>query len=390
MNQNYRLFLKNLQVFFLDVSTNTEKLVEKCELIFLTVGTPLSKNGNIDLTSLKAVAKQIGKILVKTKNKPIIVIKSTAVPGTNQIITTILEKNSKKKTGKGFGVVTNPEFLREGNAIQDTLKPHIIVIGGLNREPVNKIKRFYQGLYGKKIPFIITNPQTAEMIKYANNSFLATKISFINQIAEICQTFHKINVDDVAKAIGLDPRIGSLFLKAGPGYGGSCLPKDLQALISFSSKKGKNPLLLKSVQKINSLQVSNLLSIIKRKFHTLKGKKIAVLGLSFKENSDDIRESVSIKLINLLLKEKVKIVVHDPMAIDNTKKVFGNKITYEKLIPAALKNSHCAIIMTPWKQYEGLNDSTFHRMKRKIIIDTRRILSKKRLKIDYIAIGLGN
>ena len=226
--------LKKTLRLSLDVSVNTEKLVKKCELIFLTVGTPIAKSGNIDLTSLKTLAKQIGKILAKTKNNPIIVIKSTAIPGTNQEITTILEKSSKKKSGKDFGLVTNPEFLREGKAIDDTLKPHIIVMGGDERKTLIKIKKFYQGLYGKKIPLIVTNPQTAEMIKYANNSFLATKISFINQIASICQSIPNINVDDVAKAIGLDPRIGSLFLKAGPGYGGSCLPKDLQALISFS------------------------------------------------------------------------------------------------------------------------------------------------------------
>jgi len=382
--------LKKALRLSLDVSVNTEKLVKKCELIFLTVGTPIAKNGNIDLTSLKTLAKQIGKILAKTKNNPIIVIKSTAVPGTNQEITTILEKNSKKKSGKDFGLVTNPEFLREGKAIDDTLKPHIIVLGGSERKTLNKIKRFFHVLYGKKIPFIVTNPQTAEMIKYANNSFLATKISFINQIASICQSIPNINVDDVAKAIGLDPRIGSMFLKAGPGYGGSCLPKDLQALISFSSKRGKNTLLLKSVQKTNSFQVTNLISIIKKKISPLKNKKIAILGLSFKENSDDIRDSVSIKLIHLLLKERMKIVVHDPLAVPNTKEIFGNKIMYAKSIPTALKNCNCVIIMTPWKQYSRLNNNTFYGMKSKIIIDTRRMLTKKKLKADYIAIGIGN
>jgi len=374
----------------LDVSTNTEKLVEKSDLVFITVGTPISKNGNIDLTSLKVVAKQIGKILSKTKNNPIVVIKSTVIPGTSEKIRVILEKNSKKKSGKGFGLISNPEFLREGKAIEDTQKPHIVVIGGHEKKSLNKIKRFYQSLYGKKLPLIITNPQTAEMIKYANNSFLATKISFINQIASICQSVENVNVDDVAKAIGLDPRIGSLFLKAGPGYGGSCLPKDLQAFISFSEKKGKNPLLLKSVQKTNSLQVPNLISIIKKKIYPLRGKKIAILGLSFKEDSDDIRYSASFKLINLLMKEKVNVIVHDPMAINNTKKVFGSKILYANSIRTALKNRDCVIIMTPWKQYEQLKNSDFDEMREKIIIDTRRILSKKKLKAEYLAIGLGS
>ncbi len=239
------------------------------------------------------------------------------------------------------------------------------------------------------MPIIVTNPQTAEMIKYANNYFLATKISFINQIASICQSFESVNVDDVAKAIGLDPRIGSLFLKAGPGYGGSCLPKDLQAFISFSAKKGNNPLLLKSVQKTNSLQVSNLICLIKKKIYPLRGKKIAILGLSFKEDSDDIRDSASIKLINLLLKERVNIIVHDPRAINKTKKVFGNKIVYANSIRTVLKNCDCVIIMTPWKQYDQLKNSDFNGMRKKIIIDTRRILSKKKLKAEYLAIGVG-
>ncbi len=373
----------------LDVSTNIRKLVEKCDLIFITVGTPTSKNGKINLTSINIVAKQIGILLTKTKNNPIIVIKSTVLPGTNEIIKTILEKNSKKKSGNGFGLVSNPEFLREGKAMDDTINPHIVVIGGQERKTLNKINRFYKNLYGKKIPIIVTNPQTAEMIKYANNSFLATKISFINQIANICQSFQNINVDDVAKAIGLDPRIGSLFLKAGPGYGGSCLPKDLQALISFSSENGKNPLFLKSVQKTNSLQVSNLVSIIKEKIIPLKRKKITILGLSFKENTDDIRESVSIKLIKLLMKERPKIVVHDPKAMDNTKKIFGNNISYAKSVMDALRGSHCVILMTPWKQYERLKNDSFKTMKTKIIIDTRRMLSKKKLNADYLAFGLG-
>jgi len=335
------------------------------------------------------VAEKIGQILVNSKNKPIIAIKSTVVPGTNKTIKQIIEKKSKKKAGTGFGLISNPEFLREGRAIQDTFSPHIVVIGGEDSKTINKVKKFYEGFYRSAVPYITTNPQTAEMIKYANNSFLATKISFINQIANICQTIPGTNVDDVAKAIGIDPRIGSQFLKAGPGYGGSCLPKDLKALISFSENIGQNPTLLKAVQKTNSEQVENLISLMKKTLVSLKGKRISILGLSFKEDSDDIRESVSVNLIKQLLKYKTKIVAHDPMAIENTRKIIGDKISYTKSMSDALKGSECAIIMTPWKQYARLNNKDLQLMKNKIIIDTRRLLTKKKLDAKYYATGLG-
>jgi len=374
----------------LKVSTDIEKVVNECDLIFITVGTPLADDGSINLNSVKEVTEKIGQTLAASKNRPIIAIKSTVVPNTNYTIKKILEKRSNKKSGKGFGLVSNPEFLREGKAIEDTFNPHIVVIGGEDNKTINGLKKFYEGFYREKIPYIITNPQTAEMIKYANNSFLATKISFINQIANICQSVPGTNVDNIAKAIGIDPRISPLFLKAGPGYGGSCLPKDLQALISFSSKVGQNPTLLKAVQKINSDQVTNLVSFMKKILCSLKNKRITILGLSFKEDSDDVRESVSIKLIKMLLNKGAKIIAHDPMAIKNTKAVFGNKISYSKSLSEALENSDCVVIMTPWKQYGKLNNVDFQVMKNTLIIDTRRMLTKKKLNAKYHAVGLGS
>jgi len=347
------------------------------------------KNGKINLTFLNQVARRIGIILKNSKNKPIIAIKSTVTPGTNEKIKQILENYSNKKTGKDFSLISNPEFLREGKALEDTLKPHIIVMGGNKKKSLDKIKKFYQKIYGTKIPYVITNTQTAEMIKYANNSFLATKISFINQIANICNSIPGTNVDDVANAIGLDPRIGNLFLKAGPGYGGSCLPKDLQAIISYSKTKHENVNLLRAVQKTNSNQLLQISKTIKEKLGKMKNEKITVLGLSFKEDTDDIRESVSIKLIKLLLKNKMNVTVHDPMAIENTKHLFGKKIKYASSINEALKDSQCAIIMTPWKQYSKISNKNLKQMKKKRIIDTRRILKKKE-GIEYYAIGIGN
>ena len=383
-----QMLSKALQKHFF-ISSDVLNAVRQCDLIFVTVGTPKLKDGNIDLQMLKNTTKQIGKALSQTTNKPIIIIKSTVVPGTTQnVVQPILEKNSGKIAGRGFELITNPEFLREGTAIGDTLKPHVIIIGGKNKTAIRKVKKFYEKLYGSSIPTLITNHQTAEMIKYTNNSFLATKISFINQIANICQSIPGTNVDEVAKAIGLDPRIGNLFLHAGPGYGGSCLPKDLQTMITFSSKIGHKPLLLTAVQQTNALQIKNITNLIYKLLGTLKEKNITILGLSFKENTDDIRESISIKLIKLLLTKGASITVYDPKAIDNTKKIFNNKIKYANTINDSLKNSYCAIIMTAWKQFRKLNTKNFKNMKRKLIVDTQRILEKNS-DVEYYALGIG-
>jgi len=382
--------LKKATKSFLQVTNDFKKIVDESDLIFITVGTPLTKNGSIDLKSVKSATEKIGSALRNSKNIPLIIIKSTVVPGSNDTIKKILEEKSGKKCSKGFELLSNPEFLREGNAVNDTLNPHVTIIGGNDNKSIKKLELFYKKFFAKKIPLIKTNPQTAELIKYANNSFLATKISFINQIANICQVVPGTNVDEIANAIGLDPRIGKQFLKAGPGYGGSCLPKDLQALISFSANKGKESTFLKAVQKANAEQLKNVQSLLKKTFPNLKGRKIAILGLSFKENSDDIRDSVSIKLIKSLLKSGTKIIVHDPMALENTKMIFGRKITYAKKISEALKNCECAIIMTSWNDYNKLTSKDFRNMKKRVIIDSRRLLADKKLDASYHALGIGS
>ncbi|PXF26908.1 MAG: UDP-glucose 6-dehydrogenase [Thaumarchaeota archaeon] len=379
-------FLKKALSKSLEIS-----FVKNCDLIFLTVGTPKSKSGFIDLSMIKNASKNIGISLRHSSKKPIIVVKSTVIPGTTaNVIKPLIEKMSRKKAGKGFEIIANPEFLREGNVISDTLKPHLVVIGGSNSNSVNRLKKFYRKLYDSKIKFMITNTQTAEMIKYANNSFLATKISFINQISSLCQSIPGISIDEVAEGIGVDPRIGRLFLNAGPGYGGSCLPKDLETIIQFSSKIGVNPILLKAVQQVNDLQIKQIVHLLEKNLGTIKNKRITILGLSFKENSDDVRESRSIELIKILLKKKSKITVHDPKAMKNTEAIFKNKITYADSLLKPLDNCDCVIIMTPWKIYTKLKNNSFKNMKRKLIIDTRRILSRKNLNAEYFALGMGN
>ena len=364
--------------------------IKKCNLIFVTVGTPQKRNGEIDLTMIKNVTNKIGKLLSKTQHKPIIIIKSTVIPGTTRdVILSILQRVSGKKVGKDFGLVTNPEFLRETMAVHDTLYPHVIVLGGDNNSFLKKVKRFYYNLH-HNVPIVLTNYGTAEIIKYANNSFLATKISFINQIASICEEIPDANIDDVARTIGLDPRIGNLFLDAGPGYGGSCLPKDIKAIINFSDKIGVDSTLLRTVERRNKQQINNLSKLVKRCFiEKIKGKKITVLGIAFKPETDDIRDSVGIGLVKRLLKLGAKITIHDPKALENARKIFRDKVKYQKSITAALKDCQCAIIMTGWKQYEKINNETIKHMAIKFIIDTRRIISNKNLNAKYFAIGLG-
>ena len=369
--------------------SNNFSLIKNCDMIFVTVGTPQKPNGAIELSMIKKATASIGQIVRKSKKNPIIFIKSTVVPGTAQnVILPILEKKSGKKANRGFGIISNPEFLQESNAIRDTKYPHAIVLGGKQSKYMKKAKMFFSKMH-PNVPIVITNFQTAEMIKYANNSFLATKISFINQLSNICQNIPGTNIDDIAKIIGLDPRIGKLFLNAGPGYGGSCLPKDINALINFANKIGVNPMLLNAVKNTNREQMSTIISLMKKILGGITSKRITILGTAFKPNTDDIRDSKSIELIKKLLKNKSKITIHDPKAIENTRKIFGGKILYATSIADALNKSQCVIIMTHWKQYDTLNNNSIKHMSEKNIIDCRRVLVKKELDAKYYAIGIG-
>ena len=371
------------------IITNKLYSINNCDFIFITVGTPQKKNGEIDLSFIKIVVRNVGKLIFKNKKKPIILIKSTVIPGTmKNVVLPILERNSKKKAGKDFGLISNPEFLQESRAIRDTIKPHVVVLGGYKTKFMRKTEKFFSR-FNPNVPIIITNHQTAEMIKYANNSFLATKISFINQIANICQGIPDTNIDDVANTIGLDPRIGNPFLNAGPGYGGSCLPKDIKAIINLSSKLGINPTLLTAVEKINKQQISNIVELVKQNIGKIKGKKLTVLGVAFKPGTDDIRDSVGIELAKRLLKLGAKITIHDPKALENARKIFCDNTKYVKSVSSALKDCQCAIIMTQWKEYERINNKTIKHMAKKFIIDSRRVLSNKNLNAKYYAIGLG-
>ena len=369
--------------------SNDFSLIKNCDFIFVTVGTPQTSDGAIDLSMIKKSVAKIGKTMNGNSKNQIILIKSTVIPGTmKNIVLPILEKNSKKKAGKEFGLISNPEFLQESNAIRDTIFPHAVVLGGYNTKYMKKAKNFFSKLH-PKTPIIITNHQTAEMVKYANNSFLATKISFINQLSNICQNIPGANIDDIAKTIGLDPRIGKLFLNAGPGYGGSCLPKDMKALINFARDVGVKPVLLNAVEEINVKQLEQIIKLIEKKLRDISSKRITIMGTAFKPDTDDVRDSISIELIKKLLKMKANITIYDPKAIENTKKIFGKKISYENSMIHALDKTQCAIFMTHWKEFQNIDNKLIRHMKRKLIIDCRRIFTGKKIDAEYYALGIG-
>ena len=382
-------YLKKAIKTGLKLKTKISSDVFSNDLIFLTVGTPINKHGEINLDYIKSSVISLNKKLQFAKKIPTIIIKSTVVPGTTiQIIKPLLERNSFQES-IDFNLLTNPEFLRESSAIKDTRNPHVVIVGGNDTKSRKKLVKFYKKIYPKNQDYVETNTTTAEMIKYANNAFLATKITFINSMANMCQKIPDTNVDDIAKVMGMDPRISHLFLNAGPGFGGSCFPKDLQALIAYSKNIGYSPKLLEAVQNCNNQQVDSIIKLLKKNVKNLHNKKIGILGLAFKENTNDIRESVSINLIKKLLQEKCIVNVHDPKALKNVKKIFKNKLEYFDEYKQIFHNSDCAILMTPWEEYTKINSKLVKKLKLKLFIDTRRVLSFNNDEIKFLSLGIG-
>ena len=366
------------------IFSNKISSIINTDITFVSVGTP-TKNDKIDLSQVQKVVSEVAKVLSKKKQSHLVVVKSTIVPTTTNDV--ILPKLQHLRN---IRLAVNPEFLREGTAIQDLLEPHLIVIGEQDKQAGDALVKYYKSFY-KKLPEILrTNFITAELIKYSNNAFLATKISFINSIANICQNFPMADVTIIANAIGKDPRIGPLFLNAGPGFGGSCLPKDLSALIAFSKNFGDTNILLKAVQQVNKTQPDKIIRILKQMNVLRKNKIISVLGLAFKKNTDDVRESVSVPLIEKLLDYGLSIKVHDPMATQNFTKLFHDRITYCKTIKDCLRNSDCCIVMTDWDEYKKLQPADFKNLRVPNVIDSRRVFDPSKFsKINFRAIGLG-
>lgn len=371
-----------------------EEAISHSDISFITVGTPANPDGSINLRLIRQTAEEMGKALKEREGKHLVVLKSTVVPGTTEkVVKPILERNSGKKCVEDFLLCSNPEFLREGNAIQDTLHPDFIVIGEHDKKSGDLLEELYRDFHEGGVPPIIrTNPPTAELIKYVNNSFLGTKISFINTMANICEKIAGVDVRNVAEAIGKDHRISPYFLRAGLGWGGSCFPKDIKALVAFSKSLGYEPNMLETAWKVNEAQVEHTVEIVKNKLGVLKEKKIAILGLSFKPDTDDIREARSIKIIKKLLKEGVTVTAYDPQAIPNVRQILGEKIEYATSAVKCLRNADCCILVTEWDEFKRLKPKHFtENMRHPILIDGRRIYNPKSFseKLDYVGLGLG-
>lgn len=377
-----KMIAKNKRAGRLFFSTNLAESVKKSDIIFIAVHTPTRENRKTDLRYVEAVSKEVAKVMDKYK---IIISKSTMPVRTGQKIKEIIKKFTAE--GINFDIVSNPEFLKEGTAINDFLNPDRIVIG-LESDRAKKIMSdIYRPI---KAPVIFTDIESAEIIKHACNSFLATKISFINAVANICEKNHG-DIKEVARAMGLDKRIGPQFLEAGIGFGGSCFPKDVSAFINVARKCGYNFALLKEVEKINKGQRNKFFQRIERYIPDLKNKKIAIFGLSFKPNTDDIREAPSVDIINKLIGAGCKIKVFDPAAMGKARELFKDKIVYCKDAYSACNSSNALLILTDWPEFKKVDLGKIKRMlKSPIIIDGRNIfdpLKMKKFGFKYISIG---
>jgi len=359
---------------------------------FITVGTPSLSDGSTDLTFVQEVSKEIGEALKLKQSYHLIVVKSTVPPGTTEnVVKPILEKHSRKEAGEDFGLAMSPEFLREGSSMYDVANPDRVVIGEFDKRSGDILEELNRKLYKNKVPILRMSLPSAELAKYASNAFLATKISFINQIANICERISGVDVVEIAEAMGLDPRIGPGFLKAGAGWGGSCFPKDAKALVAISRKLGYVSKLIEDVISINFMQARHMVELAEEELGNLEGKKIAILGLSFKPNTDDIREAASLRIIELLLSEGAKVTAFDPVAIGRVKKVLGDRISYANNVYECLENADCCMLVTEWDEFKKLQPSDFIKwMHKPLLIDGRRIYDpmtfSKRLKLR--AIGL--
>jgi UDPglucose 6-dehydrogenase len=350
------------------IETSTEyRRIMDSDVIYICVGTPSDDDGSMSLKNVAEAAQQIAQVLKGKNDYCVVAVKSTVVPGTTEELVIPILKESGKKAGRDFGVCMDPEFLREGKAVYYYMNPARIIIGELDPRSGDTLVKLYKDF---EAPVMRTSIRTAEMIKLASNSFLAAKISLINEIGNICKALG-IDTYEVAKGLGYDERIGSKFLNAGIGFGGSCLPKDLKALIARSRQLGYKPEILEHVLKLNDRQAIRMLELLKGHI-PLKGANIGILGLAFKPGTDDVRESRAIRIVEALLKERAKIRAYDPVAMESFKKLFP-QIEYTN--PEEVLKSDAVLIVTEWEEFEHLD------YKGKIVVDGRRIQKAREARI---------
>ncbi len=376
---------KNLKEKRLAFTTDLRKAIREALVVFIAVGTPPRDDGSADLSYIKDVAKTIADNLNGYK---VIVTKSTVPVGTGKLIEEIIGKKQKGK--HSFDVASNPEFLREGSALEDFMRPNRVVLGARSEQAIAILQDLYSPLYIIETPFVLTDIETSELIKYASNAFLATKISFINEMANICERCGA-DIHMVAKGMGLDHRIGPKFLHPGPGYGGSCFPKDTMAITNIARDHGYNFQIVEAVIEANRRQRDLMTEKIMKAVGNLSGKKIGVLGLTFKPNTDDIRESPALDIIARLIDEGAALKAFDPAGMEGTRKILNRGITYCKGPYQAAKGCDALVIMTEWNQFRKLDLQKLRdTLKEPVIIDLRNIYDPEGMKalgFRYLSVG---
>ncbi len=378
------LVKKNLRESRLHFTTNLKEGVEKALVVFLAVGTPPQGDGSADLRFVDAVAREVAETMDGYK---VIVTKSTVPVGTGERVEEIIRAH--QTTPVAFDVVSNPEFLREGSAIEDFMRPNRIVIGASSEQAVAIMKDLYRPLYLIETPFLITDVETAELVKYASNAFLATKISFINEIAQLCEHVG-VDVNVVARGMGLDTRIGPKFLHAGAGFGGSCFPKDSLALIQMGAKNGVRLELLESVIQVNRGQRQRLLAKVERLVGGLDGKTIGILGLAFKPNTDDLREAPAMELIESLLAAGARVKAYDPAGMDQAAALYP-AVEMCKDAYAVAEGANALVLMTEWNQFRNLDlERLRDALRQPIVVDGRNVYDPARMTaLGFVYEGVG-
>jgi UDPglucose 6-dehydrogenase len=375
---------QNVKEGRLTFTTNLKKSVEEALVVFIAVGTPQAEDGSADMRYVEAVTKDIARYMNEYK---VIVNKSTVPVGAGRWIKKLIQENQPKPIH--FSVASNPEFLREGSAIEDFMRPNRVVIGTEDPEAAAIMRDLYKPLYLIETPIVMTDLASAELTKYAANAFLATKISFINEVATICERVGA-DVHEVARGMGLDQRIGTKFLHAGPGYGGSCFPKDTRALLNIARKSDYTFKIVEAAVEVNDDQRVRMLEKIKRTLGSLNGKTIAVLGLAFKPNTDDMREAPSIDIIQGMQREGARIKAYDPVAMEEAKN-FLHDVEFMDDTYSPMAGADALIFITEWNQFRSLDwEKIKHLLKTPIVIDLRNIYEPQRMRehgFTYVAVG---
>ena len=378
------MVLRNHKDKRLVFTTSLAEGLAKADVVFIAVGTPSLPSGEANLEYVKEVARGVGR---HAGGDLIVVDKSTVPVGMGDMVESLVNDELEKRRAKHkVAVVSCPEFLREGSALYDFMNPDRIVIGSRERKPAEKVAELFKSLPGKKM---ITDLRSAEMIKYASNAFLATKISFINEIANLCERVDA-DVKQVAEGMGLDKRIGAAFLNAGAGYGGSCFPKDVSALVQIAEKEGYGFQILKSVIAVNEHQKRSMLARIKKLVGTFEGKTFGVLGLAFKGNTDDMRDAVSIDVIRGLLEKGARVQAFDPAAMEHAAKLIpGIKLC--KDAHEAAKGAHCLVVLTEWNEFKELDLAAVKKLlKHPVLVDGRNLYDPIKVKkLGYTYQGVG-